>query len=93
MNAADILSSMADTFRERNAIYKDNYKQIGKLCEILFPEGVALKSSKDFNRYFSLVMVIGKLTRYTFNFNKGGHADSLHDLAVYAAMLAEIDGE
>ena len=91
--ALDFLEEMATTYRERNEIYKDNYKQIGKICQLLFPNGVDLKTSKDFNRYFCLVMVIGKLTRYTYNFEKGGHADSIHDLAVYSAMLMELDSE
>ena len=38
--AADILDEMAQTFRERNAVYGDNYKMVGKMMAVLFPKGV-----------------------------------------------------
>ncbi len=82
-----------ETFKKRNAKYGDNYKRFGSLMLELFPEGVDLSTEDDFNRYGILTQVVAKLTRYTENFSKGGHADSIHDLMVYSAMLAHLDEE
>jgi len=32
-----ILDEMADTFRQRNAVYGDNYRMVGKMMAVLFP--------------------------------------------------------
>jgi hypothetical protein len=83
-NAADILESAGRTFRERNAVYKDNAEVVGKVMAALFPNGVALKTAADHKMYHLFELVIVKLTRFT----QSGmtHEDSIHDLAVYAAM-------
>lgn len=84
-DAADLLESMASTFRERNAVYKDNYKVVGKVMSAFFPEGVTLTTEADHNFYHLFELLIVKLTRFT---NSGlTHKDSIHDIAVYAAML------
>ncbi len=36
---------------------------------------------------------VAKMSRYAANWNAGGHADSLRDIAVYAAMLESLDAE
>lgn len=86
------LEAMAETFRQRNKIYGSNYKQShGLVFKALFPNGLTLKSDMDFNRFAALNAIVAKLTRYVNNFQQGGHKDSIHDLAVFASMLEELD--
>lgn len=83
-NAADILQGAADTFRARNAVYKDNADNVGKVMAALFPDGVQLKTANDHKMYHLFELIIVKLTRFA---NSGlKHNDSIHDMAVYAAM-------
>jgi len=93
MDAGYRLKKAAETYEERNKVYGDTYKRHGKVTAALFPNGVILKTTEDHNRFGVLTLVIGKLTRYCTNFEKGGHADSIHDLGVYAFMLEELDAE
>lgn len=86
----DILKSMASTFEERNKLYGAAYKRHGDVMAGLFPEGVTLRTEEEFNRYGVLVMIVSKLNRYASNLTRGGHKDSAHDMAVYAAMLEEM---
>ena len=83
-----ILAEMIETFQERKKLYGDNYKQIGKVMEALFPNGVTLKTIKEHNRYHLFLMIMVKVTRLAQTNLK--HKDSVHDLAVYAAMLESI---
>ena len=89
----DILERAANTFRERRLIYGRNAPKIGAAMQALFPEGLQATTAKDFTRLYLLYMVVVKLSRYVNNFNNGGHADSLIDAAVYAAMLQAVDEE
>lgn len=91
--AAEILDEGAATYRQRNAVYGDNYKNVGGAFAALFPRGVTLKTVDDHNRFHILSLMIVKLSRYANNWNKGGHADSMHDNTVYSAMLEIIDQE
>lgn len=91
MNHAERLRKAAELADQRSAVYKDNFKRIGKLMMIHFPEGVTLKTEDDFIRYHLFVMGELKHSRYGTNFHNGGHEDSLMDEAVYSAMLAEYD--
>ena len=87
-NAADILAEMADTFRERNKVYGDNYKRVGAVMMALFPQGMSLTSAEDFNKWHLFELMVVKLTRFA---NSGlTHQDSIHDLAVYAAMVESL---
>lgn len=87
-NAADILAEMADTYRERNKIYGDNYKRVGAVMAALFPGGVNLSTVEDFNTWHLFELMVVKLTRFA---NSGlTHQDSIHDLAVYAAMVESL---
>lgn len=88
--APDILADAAETFRQRNAMYGDNYLDFGKLCTVLFPKGLTITTEAQHNRYIMFVQCLLKLTRYAAMLGKGGHQDSAHDLAVYSAMLEEI---
>lgn len=85
VSPADILDSAAKTFRERNAVYKDNFKKVGAVMAALFPDGVQLHTEEDHNTYHLFELLIVKLTRFV---NSGlRHEDSIHDIAVYAAMI------
>ena len=82
-NAADILDAMAATFRERNAVYGDNFRMVGKLMAVLFPKGVPPEVlHADHFHLFELMLV--KLSRYAISNLQ--HQDSIHDAGVYAAM-------
>lgn len=93
MSAHEVLREAADTFEARHAVYGDNYKLVGAVMAALFPEGVELHTKDDHNRFHILMLEIVKLSRYVQNWDRGGHADSQLDLAVYAAMLNSIDSE
>lgn len=85
---AKIMEEMAKTFLERNKIYGDNYKRVGEVMKSLFPEGVQLKTIEDFNTWHLFELMIVKMTRFA-NSNLT-HKDSIHDLAVYAAMVESL---
>lgn len=87
-DAGTILDGMADTFRERNATYGDNYKMVGPMMKILFPKGVDpdLLGSDQFH-LFELICV--KLSRYAISGLT--HKDSVHDAGVYCAMCEAIN--
>lgn len=83
-DAADILEKAGSTFRTRNAVYADNYKKVGAVMKALFPQGVLIETEQDHNFYHLFELMIVKLTRFV---NSGlTHSDSIHDMAVYAAM-------
>ncbi len=88
--ADEILRDAAKTFRQRNALYGDNYRQFGDVMRAMFPQGVTPQSVAEWNRLGVLVQCVHKLTRYAQQWNAGGHEDSAHDLCVYAAILQEL---
>lgn len=94
MRAPDHLERGAATFRERNALYGDNYLEFGKAMDACFPKGLQIVSGdvESYNRLGIFVQCLAKLTRYGQNLVEGGHKDSAHDLMVYAAMLEEVTG-
>lgn len=82
--AADILEQAGATFRERNAVYKDNAVLVGNVMAALFPDGVQIKTAQDHHMYHLFELIIVKLTRFA---NSGlKHTDSIHDAVVYSAM-------
>lgn len=85
--AADILDEMAKTFRERNAVYGDNFRMVGKMMAVLFPNGVPpeVLHSDQFH-LFELKLV--KLSRFAISNLQ--HLDSIHDDGVYSAMIESI---
>ena len=90
---ANRFQHLTGIYNARNKEYGDNYKTFGRVALALFPDGVHINDPNDWNRLALLLHVADKLTRYSKNFNKGGHADSLDDMCVYAQMLREIDDE
>jgi hypothetical protein len=59
----------------------------------MFPDGIELKTYEDWMRMQFVMLDVVKSTRYAQNFKNGGHADSVHDKIVYAAMLESTDAE
>jgi len=86
--AADILAEMADTYRERNKVYGDNYKLVGDVMMALFPNGVKLETAEQFNIWHLFELIVVKITRFANS--ELQHEDSIHDLAVYAAMVESL---
>jgi len=89
----EMLESLAEIYRERNKLYGSNYKSFGLVMAGLFPHGITMESTDDWNRIGVLVQMAAKMTRYAHRFHDGGHKDSLDDLAVYTMMLQELDDE
>lgn len=87
----EMLKTAASIYEERNKLYGTNYKRIGFIMMRLFPEGLKITTSEDFNRLGIFVQLMAKVTRYAAQFQAGGHKDSLDDMAVYAMMLQELD--
>jgi hypothetical protein len=85
------LSDLGDLFKQRNALYGDNYKRFGPALMSLMPSGVFIQDAHDMNRFAIFVMMFVKISRYAQNFSQNGHPDSLDDLSVYAQMLRELD--
>lgn len=93
-NVAEMLEKLGALYRERNALYGDNYKRAGRRMLAYFPDGITLRTEEDFNRFHMFVQLDGKLSRYAEAVLRGeGHADSLDDLSVYAQMTQEVDEE
>src|SRR5687768_14310804 len=86
------LKAKADLFLERNRLYGDNYKRFGAVFSLVMQgQNLDTANHNDMSRLGILVQIVGKITRYGENFNRGGHDDSLDDIAVYAIMLKELD--
>ena len=86
-DAADILESMAFTFRERNKTYGSNYKMVGPLIKVLFPDGVP-SWLVETHRWHLFELMLVKLSRFAISELR--HEDSIHDAGVYAAMIESI---
>lgn len=82
------MAKASKTFEERNAQYKDNWKIVGAVMEAFFPDGIELRTKEDHEVYHLFELLVVKLTRFvTSEFT---HIDSIHDPAVYAAMIESI---
>lgn len=89
---ANELISKAELYAQRAAIYGDNYVRFGPImAQLMATQKLDPTNEKDMARFGIFVQVVSKITRYAENFNRGGHDDSLDDLAVYAMMLKELD--
>ena len=80
---AEALESMAKTFRQRGGVYGD-IRRVGEVMKVLFPKGILLQGSSEFNQFWIFAMIITKVTRLAAT--ELCHQDSWHDLSVYAAM-------
>jgi hypothetical protein len=87
----EILQEALSTFLERKATYGLNYLTIGKVLEIMFPDGVVLKTAEDHNKWHLFLMAQVKMTRQAAaGLN---HADSARDACVYSAMFEGLISE
>lgn len=89
----DILQGAADVYKDRNAVYKDNFRMVGKTMEALFPEGrPPLVHAAEYDRWHIFELIIVKLTRYANNYDVP-HEDSLLDMLPYLGILGGLDQE
>jgi hypothetical protein len=91
LSVADILNQVSVLFVERNDEYKDNYKKVGRIYEVFFPEGLTLRTKSDFERFALFMQMTNKMMRYSVNFRDHPSPDHLRDLIANAAMLLELD--
>lgn len=93
-HAGEHLRELAELYEEKRKEYKNAYYKHGAIMKALFPTGIVLYSELDFNRFALLDLMVVKLNRYSEAFKaEKTSPDSLDDLAVYSAMLREIDDE
>lgn len=89
MTSADqVLQQMAETYRDRNAVYGDNFRKVGPVLALLHPKGMKLVSGEDHELFHLWSLVIVKLSRFANS--ELTHEDSVHDAAVYLAMIEAI---
>jgi hypothetical protein len=88
LGVPELLESMAKTFRERNAIYGDNWNMVGRLMAVMFPNGVKLSKPEDYDVWHLFELAIVKLSRFAVSGLT--HKDSVHDMAVYCAMVEAV---
>jgi hypothetical protein len=88
MSTDQILSEMAATFCQRNNVYKDNYRVVGQIMPLLHPKGVQLLGADDHELYHLWSLIIVKITRFAASGLV--HQDSIHDVAIYSAMIENI---
>ena len=86
-----MLSDLGALNRQRGEVYGKDYHHVGEVLKGMFPDGIHIDSPDAMNRLSMLLMMTTKLMRYAGNINKGGHEDSLCDVAVYSQMLREWD--
>jgi hypothetical protein len=87
------LEAAGMTYKERNAVYQDNFRIVGRVMESLFPSGApALHDMHDYNRWHIFELIIVKLTRYVANWGNPDR-DSLVDMLPYIGILAAQDDE
>lgn len=83
--AADVLSEMAATHRERAETYGDSFAMLGEVMSRLYPDGVALMTADDHRKWHLFEMIVVKICRFAAS--QLTHVDSIHDIGVYAAIL------
>lgn len=86
---SDIMKAMAETFAKRNKVYGDNYLSFGAVMVALHGAApLCPVTAHEHNVAGLWIQIVSKLTRFA---NSGCmHVDSVHDLAVYAAMLESV---
>lgn len=90
MSVEKRLEEMAATYAERNATYKSNYRAVGKIMGILFPNGIS-KEILHSDQFHLFELKLVKLSRFA---NSGlQHFDSIYDDAVYSAIICDVLAE
>lgn len=87
VHAYQVLEEMAATFKQRNAVYGSNFKMVGPIMALLFPNGVSVELLKS-DQFHLFELLIVKLSRLAISGLK--HQDSARDAGVYAAMIESI---
>lgn len=88
-----ILSQAHGVYQDRSAVYKDNFRSVGRVMVALFPEGrPPLVNAEDYDRWHIWELIIVKLTRYANNYDVP-HEDSLLDMLPYLGILGALDQE
>ena len=90
LTAGQILKEKAELFEKKGEEYGHTYKQFGMILGALFPRGITLNTTSQFNRFALISMVMHKVARDCHQFETGGHIDSCDDMIVYSAMLREL---
>jgi hypothetical protein len=86
------IRDLARIHDDRRSLYGDDYLHIGEVLAGIFPRGLVLRTSVDFNRFALVTDLVTKVSRYGRCMAKGqGHPDSLDDLSVYAQLLQHYD--
>jgi hypothetical protein len=87
-----VFGESIDVFTTRNRTYGNNFMKMGGVLSAMFPGGLLLNTTDDFNRFCLFVEAIGKLSRYSQAFADGKfHNDSVKDSGVYSFMLEALD--
>lgn len=81
------LLAMAETSRKRGEVYGENYLMMGPIMKAFFPEGVTTAAVHS-DAFHMFVIILHKLAR--FSVTGLTHRDSIHDAAVYAAMIESV---
>lgn len=88
-----ILDEASAVYADRNAVYKDNFRNVGNVMVALFPNGrPALVTAEDFNRWHIFELLIVKLTRYANGYDSPDE-DSILDMIPYEGILGALDAE
>ena len=90
-DGGEALNDAAETFKDRQQVYKDNYLRLANAMVGMYPQGLTLHTQEDWIRLYFFMATITKMSRYATNWDDGGHTDSIRDAAVYAAMLQAWD--
>lgn len=86
----EILLSAAETQKDRESEYGDNYRTFKALIQALFPQG--LDDDVAFTNEFGVfMMIVVKMSRLAAS--DLTHIDSAHDIIVYAAILEKLISE
>lgn len=87
ITADQVLHDAASTYAERNAVYGSNYRMVGPIMRILFPQGVPaeLLGSDQFHLFELAVVKLSRLAISNLT-----HVDSARDASVYCAMIEAI---
>lgn len=85
--AADIMAEMIKTYNDRSTTYGHNFEMVGEVMKVFFPQGVPPELVVTQHWHLFEVIIV-KLSRFA---TSGlSHIDSIHDAAVYGAIIEMI---
>lgn len=95
---AEDMKEAVDVLIRKDKDYGNAKEVGGRIFELLFPDGITMKTAQEFNEHSTLIHIISKLVRYC-NLRRGGERvnfesinDTLLDLGNYAFMLKNMVG-